>query len=64
MKQTLKTSFVVSCGGIGVIVGALAPVMPVHTVVLIAVGLGLAVGGIFRALNGLAQKSTGRENVA
>lgn len=50
MSATLRTNMVISIAGLGVAVGALASVVSVPAAVLFGVGLGVVVGGIFRAI--------------
>ena len=48
---TLKINLVICSAGLGCAVGALAPTVDVPFVVMFAIGLGIVVGGIFRALS-------------
>jgi len=51
MSNMMRNNFIISTVGLGVAIGALAPVVGFPTVVLFAVGLGMVIGGVFRALN-------------
>ena len=46
----MKINLVICSAGLGCAVGALAPTVDVPFVVMFAIGLGIIVGGIFRAL--------------
>ena len=56
MKEGLNTSFVISAAGLGVAVGALAPAIEVPFTLMFAVGLGMILGGVFRALAQIHRK--------
>ncbi len=56
MKERLNTSFVISTVGLGVAVGALSSAISLPLTVLFAIGLGLFLGGVFRALGQIERK--------
>ena len=56
MQNNMRNNFIISVTGLGVAVGALAPVVRVPIVVIFAVGLGMMLGGVFRTLNHIQYK--------
>jgi hypothetical protein len=54
----MKWNCSISIVGLGFAVGVLAPVLGLSVSIMVAIGLGLMVGGIFRELNQLNRKIT------
>ena len=52
----LLANFVISVAGMGVAVGSLAVAVKAPIALFFALGLGMMLGGIFRALRGIAAK--------
>jgi len=50
MKNSSGLNFIISTVGLGVVVGGLSPVIKVPYVFVLAVGLGMMLGGVFRAI--------------
>jgi|GEM_PF-6007234 len=47
----MKINFLLSVVGLGFAVGSLESVLPLHTLIMFGIGLGLMIGAIFRELN-------------
>ena len=56
MKTGLNTSYIICSAGLGVAVGALAPAIKTPFLIVFAVGLGIILGGLFRALTRIERK--------
>lgn len=46
--------------GLGIAVGAMVKVLPLHVLILFAIGLGLVAGGISRELRRIEEKGAGQ----
>jgi len=55
--KTLKSNFVLSVAGMGMLIGGVAPKLGFSTI-LLAIGLGVCIGGIFGAIRILNEKIT------
>lgn len=61
MKDSIKLNSSISIVGLGVAVGALAPVIRFPVLLLFALGLGMTIGGAFRAIRQIERKLTKNE---
>ena len=50
MSKQMRIGLIICGAGLGVTVGALAPVLAVPFTVILAVGLGIIIGGVFGTL--------------
>ena len=60
MPRTLNINFAICTAGLGVCAGALGPAIDVPFVVVFAVGLGIILGGVFRAVDQIQGELNGR----
>ena len=47
----MKNNLLLSIAGLGLAIGSLASILPLHTLILFGIGLGIMVGAIFREFN-------------
>ncbi len=56
MKDGGKLNFYISVVGLGVVAGALSSVIKIPEILILSIGMGLMVGGVFRAIGQIERK--------